>query len=75
MLGLFVKDFTDALTESNDHDSFKKWLTDNKESIGLKKITRKSTNASLNESSFNETIEESMDEDEDEEAGVCAGSD
>jgi hypothetical protein len=74
MLGLFVKDFADALPENDDHDSFKKWLTDNKESLGLKKMTRKSTNAS-----FNETIEESMDEDEDEdedeEAGACAGSD
>jgi hypothetical protein len=70
MLGLFVKDFADALPENDDHDAFKKWLTDNKESLGLKKMTRKSTNATLNE-----TIEESMDEDEDEEAGACAGSD
>ena len=81
MLGLFVKDFVDALPESDDHDAFKRWLTDNKEYIDLKKQVRKSTNAyastdtSLNQT--NETIEESMDEDEDEdeEAGACAGSD
>ena len=42
MLGLFVKDLTDALPESDDHDAFKHWLTDNKLSIGLKKQTRKS---------------------------------
>ena len=68
MLGLFVKDFTDALPESDDHDAYKRWLTDNKEYIGLKKQSRKSTNAS-NDTSLNqtnETIEESMDEDEDE---------
>ena len=81
MLGLFVKDFADALSESDDHDAFKKWLTDNKESLGLKKMTRKATNASTDTSlnQTNETIEESMDEDEDEdedeEAGACAGSD
>ena len=73
MLGLFVKDFADALSESDDHDAFKKWLTDNKESLGLKKMTRKATNASTDTSlntslnQTNETIEESMDEDEDEE--------
>ena len=42
LLGLFVKDRTDALPESDDHDAFKHWLTDNKESMGLKKQTRKS---------------------------------
>ena len=42
LLGLFVKDRTDALPESDDHDAFKHWLTDNKLSIGLKKQTRKS---------------------------------
>ena len=75
MLGLFVKDFTDALSESDDHDAYKKWLTDNKEYLGLKKQVRKSTNSSFNEISFNEPIEESTDEDDDEEAGACAGSD
>ena len=78
MLGLFVKDFTDALTESDDHDAYKRWLTDNKEYIGLKKQVRKSTNAyastdtSLNQT--NETIEESMDEDEDEDEDEEAGA-
>ena len=78
MLGLFVKDYADAATESADHDAFKKWLTDNKESIGLKKQVRKSTNAyastdtSLNQT--NETIEESMDEDEDEDEDEEAGA-
>ena len=77
MLGLFVKDYTDAATESADHDAYKRWLSDNKQYVGLKKVSRKSTNASLNEISFNETIEESTDEEEeeDEDAGACAGSD
>ena len=81
MLGLFVKDFTDALSESDDHDAFKRWLTDNKEYIGLKKQVRKSTNAyastdtSLNTSlQTNQTIEESMDEDEDEDEDEEAGA-
>ena len=76
MLGLFVKDFADALSESDDHDAFKKWLTDNKESLGLKKMTRKATNASTDTSlnQTNETIEESMDEDEDEDEDEEAGA-
>jgi len=75
MLGLFVKDFADALPENDDHDAFKKWLTDNKESLGLKKMTRKATNASTDTSlnQTNETIEESMDEDEDEDEDEEAG--
>ena len=73
MLGLFVKDYTDAATESADHDAYKRWLSDNKQYVGLKKVSRKSTNASLNEISFNETIEESTDEDEDED-GEEAGA-
>jgi hypothetical protein len=76
MLGLFVKEYTDAAPESDDHDAYKRWLTDNKEYIGLKKQVRKSTNASFNtSSSFIETNEESTDDDEDEEAGACANSD
>ena len=81
MLGLFVKDYTDEATESDDHDAFKRWLTDNKEYIGLKKQVRKSTNAyastdtSLNTSlQTNQTIEESMDEDEDEDEDEEAGA-
>ena len=73
MLGLFVKDYTDDAPESADHDAYKRWLSDNKQYIGLKKVSRKSTNASLNEISFNETIEESTDEDEDED-GEEAGA-
>ena len=76
MLGLFVKDFADALPESDDHDAFKKWLTDNKESLGLKKQVRKAPNASTDTSlnQTNETIEESMDEDEDEDEDEEAGA-
>ena len=48
MLGLFLKDITDALPESDDHEAFKRWLTDNKEYIGLKKQTRKSGAGSTN---------------------------
>ena len=47
LLGLYVKDFENRLTEDDDHDGFKKWLTDNKESIGLKKQMRKSTTSSV----------------------------
>ena len=74
MLGLFVKDYTDAATESADHDAYKRWLSDNKQYVGLKKVSRKSTNASLNEISFNETIEESTDEDEDQDEEAGAGT-
>jgi hypothetical protein len=48
MLGLFLKDITDALTERDDHDVFKRWLTDNKEYFGLKKQPRKSGSVSTN---------------------------
>ena len=72
MLGLFVKDYTDAAPESDDHDAYKRWLTDNKESIGLKKQTRKSTGAdnistmTLSDMTIND------DEDESEDAGAGA---
>ena len=75
MLGLFVKDYTDAVPESDDHEVFKRWLTDNKESIGLKKQTRKSTGAdnvstmTLSDMTIND------DEDESEDAGAGAGAD
>ena len=42
MLGLYLKDITDALPESADHEAYKRWLTDNKTFVGLKKQTRKS---------------------------------
>ena len=43
LLGLYVKDYENSLPfDSQEHDAFKNWLTDNKLSIGLKKQTRKS---------------------------------
>ena len=67
MLGLFVKEYTDAAPESDDHDAYKRWLTDNKEFIGLKKQTRKSTGAdnvstmTLSDMTINDDEEESED--------------
>jgi hypothetical protein len=80
MLGLFVKDYTDAAPESDDHETFKRWLTDNKESIGLKKQTRKSTgveNVSMTSSVafFDMSINDDEDESEDAGAGAGAGAD
>ena len=77
MLGLYVKDYTDAAPESDDHEAFKRWLTDNKESIGLKKQTRKSTgadNVSVTSSValFDMTINDDEDEFESEDAGAGA---
>ncbi len=78
MLGLFLKEITDSLSESDDHEAYKRWLTNNKEYIGLKKQTRKSgvgsTNVSvaLGDLSIDEV---SIDEDEDEGAGAGAGED
>ena len=77
MLGLFVKDYTDAVPESDDHEVFKRWLTDNKESIGLKKQTRKSTgadNASMTSSMTLSDMTINDDEDESEDAGADAGA-
>ena len=82
LLGLFVKDRTDALPESDDHDAFKHWLTDNKESIGLKKQTRKSvTPAATPAGSKNVSraasvaLDISFENDEEAGAGAGAGSD
>ena len=75
MLGLFLKDITDDLPESDDHDAYKRWLTDNKQYYGLKKQTRKSGADSTNVSRAlgDLTIDQdSIDEDEDEEAGAGA---
>ena len=73
MLGLFLKDITDALPESDDHEAFKRWLTDNKEYIGLKKQTRKSGAGSTNVSmALGDLTIDDEDEDEDEEAGAGA---
>ncbi len=77
MLGLFLKDITDVLTESDDHDAFKRWLTDNKEYFGLKKQPRKSGAGSTNVSVAlgDLSIDQgSIDEDEDEDAGAGAGA-
>ncbi len=77
MLGLYLKDITDALTESDDHDAFKRWLTDNKEYFGLKKQPRKSGAGSTNVSVAlgDLSIDQgSIDEDEDEDAGAGAGT-
>jgi hypothetical protein len=77
MLGLFLKDITDALPESADHESYKRWLTDNKEYFGMKKQPRKSgadsTNVSvaLGDLSIDQG---SIDEDEDEDAGAGTGA-
>ena len=73
MLGLFLKDITDALPENDDHEAFKRWLTDNKEYIGLKKQTRKSGAGSTNVSmALGDLTIDDEDEDEDEEAGAGA---
>ena len=73
MLGLFIKDLIDDLPVSDDHESFKRWLTDNKEYIGLKKQTRKSGAGSTNVSmALGDLTIDDEDEDEDEEAGAGA---
>ena len=79
LLGLYIKDFENRLTEDDDHDGFKKWLTDNKESIGLKKQTRKSIgadNVSMTSSMAlsDMTINDDDDESDDVGAGAGAGS-
>ena len=78
MLGLYLKDITDDLPESDDHDAYKRWLTDNKEYFGLKKQSSKSGAGSTNVSVAlgDLSIDQgSIDEDEDEEEGAGAGSD
>ena len=77
MIGLFVKDYTDAVPESDDHDAYKRWLTDNKEFIGLKKQTRKSTgadNVSMTSSMALSDMTLNDDEDESEDAGAGTGA-
>ena len=81
MLGLYLKDIIDDLTESNDHETCKKWFSDNKTFYGLKKQTRKSdvgsTNVSLALGDLTidqDTIDDDEDEDEDAGAGTGAGS-
>jgi hypothetical protein len=81
MLGLFLKDITYDLSESDDHDAFKRWLTDNKEYFGLKKQTRKSGVGSTNVSVAlgdltidQDTIDDDEDEDEDADADAGTGA-
>ena len=77
MLGLYLKDIIDDLPESDDHDAFKRWLTDNKQFYGLKKQPRKSGVGSTNVSVAlgDLSIDQgSIDEDEDEDAGAGAGT-
>ena len=80
LLGLYVKEFENRLPESADHDAFKNWLTDHKESIGLTKQTRKSvTPASTPAGSKNVSRAASValntSFENDEEAGAGTGSD
>ncbi len=84
MLGFYLKDITDVLPESADHETYKRWLTDNKEFVGLKKQTRTSVtpvssagtgsaNVSRAESvDLDISIEEGSTEDETEETGSGA---
>jgi hypothetical protein len=75
MLGLYLKDITDDLPESADHESYKRWLSDNKEFYGLKKQTRKSDVGATNVSFAlgDLTLEQdTIDDDDDEDAGAGA---
>ena len=79
LLGLYVKEFENRLTESDDHDAFKNWLTDHKESIGLTKQTRKSvtpatTPAGSKSVSRAASVALNTSFENDEEAGAGAGS-
>jgi hypothetical protein len=71
MLGLYLKDITDALPESNDHEAFTRWLSDNKECYGLKKQSRKSDVGSTSLALGDLTLDQdTIDDDEDEDVGV-----
>jgi hypothetical protein len=82
MLGQFLKDtIIDDLPESDDHDAFKRWLSDNKQFYGLKKQVRKSGVGSTNVSVAlgdltldQDTIDDNEDEDEDAGAGAGTGA-
>ena len=81
LLGLYVKDFENRLPfDSQEHDAFKNWLTDNKISIGLKKQTRKSvtpaaTPAGSKNVSRAASVALDISFENDEEAGAGTGSD
>ena len=75
MLGLYLKDITDALPESNDHEAYKRWLSDNKEFYGLKKQSRKSDVGATNVSFALGDLtldQDTIDDNEDEDAGAGA---
>ena len=84
MLGLHLKDITDALPESDDHEAYKRWLTDNKTFVGLKKQTRKSVTPASSPGAVSANVSRaasvaldiSLEEGstEDEEAGAGAGA-
>ena len=75
MLGLYLKDITDLLPESDDHDAYKRWFSDNKEYYGLKKQPRKSGAGSTNVSLALGDLtldQDTIDDNEDEDAGAGA---
>ena len=84
MLGLHLKDITDALPESDDHEAYKRWLTDNKTFVGLKKQTRKSVTPASSPGAVSANVSRSASvaldlsieegSTEDEEAGAGAGA-
>jgi hypothetical protein len=66
--------------DSQEHDAFKNWLTDNKLSIGLKKQTRKSVNPAASPAGSKNvsravSVEPDISFENDEEEGAGAGSD
>jgi hypothetical protein len=81
LLGLYVNDFENRLPfDSQEHDAFKNWLTDHKESIGLKNQTRKSvtpavTPAGSKNVSRTASVALDISFENDEEAGAGTGSD
>ena len=83
LLGLYVKDFENRLPfDSQEHDAFKNWLTDNKLSIGLKKQTRKSVTPAVTpvgsknvSRAASVALDISFENDEEAGAGAGSGSD
>jgi hypothetical protein len=80
LLGLYVKEFENRVPfDSQDHDAFKNWLTDNKVSIGLTKQIRKSvtptaTPAGSKNVSRTPSVALDISFENDEEAGAGAGA-
>jgi hypothetical protein len=81
LLALYVKEFESRVPfDRAEHDAFKNWLTDNKESIGLTKQTRKSvtpatTPAGSKNVSRAASVALNTSFENDEEAGAGTGSD